>query len=238
MDKYSLNARIYPIVLLLLPLIVLGIAYSISYKSYIEAITSLGISGVFVYLFSNLGRDKGKQLEPSLWKLWGGAPTTQIFSFDNEIIPLDIKLRYHKKLNKLFPLQFKTSPDFEKSNPDKSKDAYESWTNYLISQTRDLEKFSLLFKENISYGFRRNLLGLKLYGIVFNIITLLGNYLWQAFTLGFQNILVYPKEFYLSEAILLILMSFWIFIVKKNWVKIPAFAYAERLIETIDIIAP
>lgn len=238
MDKYSFSARVYPMIILLLPFIVIGIAYSISYKSYIETLTSLGVTGALVYLLSNLGRDRGKKIEPSLWKLWGGAPTTQILSFNNNLIPQDIKLRYHRKLNQLCPLQFTTSPDFEESNPSDSKNLYESWTKYLISQTRDIKKYPLLYKENISYGFRRNLLGLKSYGIVLIIISLLGNYFWQASSLGFQKILIYPKEFYISEAILLIILSFWILIVKKGWVKIPAFAYAERLVETIDIISP
>jgi hypothetical protein len=236
MDNYSLKARVFAVAILLLPTIIIGIAFSINFKSYNEALTSLGVTAALLYLLSNLGRDKGKQRESLLWEAWGGSPTNKILCFDNGIISLNTKLRYHEKLQQLCPMPYSTSPDFEKTNPNESKDIYRSWTEYLLSKTRDDNKFPLLAKENISYGFRRNLLGLKPYGITLIIIVFISYFVWQVLKSGFHNMSEYPVEFYISEAILVILLFFWLFVVNKSWVRIPAFAYAKRLFETLDTV--
>ena len=61
-----------------------------------------------------------------------------------------------------------------------------------------------------------------------------GNYFFWANSLQLWNPLLFPKSFkYLSIALLLILL-FWLIVIRKNWIKIPAFSYAERLCEAIE----
>jgi hypothetical protein len=45
-------------------------------------------------------------------------------------------------------------------------------TGRLRENTRDSEAFKFLFNENISYGYYRNLLGLKPIGIPLNLVSL------------------------------------------------------------------
>lgn len=234
MDKYSLNARIYPVVILLLPLVIIGITYSLEYESYIQALGTIGVTSALVYLFSNLGRDSGKRKEPVLWRKWGGMPTAQVLSFNTSFIDEITKQKYHDRLLELSPID--TSIDFKNSKLEDVNEIYRSWTKFLITQTRDTKKYSLLFKENISYGFRRNLWGLKPISLILLSIIILGNFLIQGFTNGFQSILVFPIQFYISEVLLIILLLIWIYIINSNWIKIPAFSYAERLLESIDTI--
>jgi len=236
MDKYSLNARIYPMAIFLFPIIVIGVSYSIQFDSSLQALSSLGVSTALIYLLSNLGRDKGKLKEPQLWRDWGGAPTSQMLSLLNNYINPNTKSRYHQKLGILCPIDVKLNHEFEREHPDESIDIYKAWTNYLISQTRDSNKFSLVFKENISYGFRRNLWGLKSLAISLILISFLGSSFYHFFKLGFENFKEYPIEFFISETVLLILLFLWVFVINKNWIKIPAFAYSERLLETIEMI--
>jgi len=42
----------------------------------------------------------------------------------------------------------------------------------LLTQTRDKRTYSLLFEWNISYGFRRNMFGLRRFGILVSTVTL------------------------------------------------------------------
>ena len=86
MDKYSLSARIYPVAILFTPLVVLGIAYSFKFESYIQVLSSIGLSTALIYFLSNIGRDYGKKIESKLWRSWGGMPTIQLLSWSNSII--------------------------------------------------------------------------------------------------------------------------------------------------------
>lgn len=235
MDKYSLNARIYPIVILLLPLVIIGLSYSIEYESYLQLLSAIGVSAALIYFLSNLGRDMGKIKEPRLWETWGGMPTVQLLSFQNDIIDKHTKRKYHKILLELSPI-IDNDVDFETANLESISEIYKSWTKFLIVKTRDIKKFPLVFKENISYGFRRNLWGLKNISLILIVFTILGNYGFQLYSFGFFNFANYPLPFFISESILILLLVIWVFRINSNWIKIPAFAYGERLIESIETL--
>jgi len=235
MDKYSLNARIYPVVILLLPLVVIGVTYSLEYEEYIQILSTLGITSALLYFLSNVGRDSGKPKEPKLWQKWGGMPTAQLLSYKNEIIDKHTKQKYHRELQNLSPID-DTSIDFENVDLSEVIEVYKSWTKYLISKTRDTKKYALQFKENISYGFRRNLWGLKTLSIFLLLICMIGNYVFQGIKNGFLSYDTFSVQFFISESILILLLAVWIFIIDSNWIKIPAFAFGERLLESIDSI--
>lgn len=50
----------------------------------------------------------------------------------------------------------------------------------------------------------------------------------------FLNPVDFDFNFYITEVMLTTLLAFWTFIINRSWVKIPAFAYAKRLLESID----
>jgi hypothetical protein len=233
MDKYSIYARLYPVVLLLLPIVVIGFSYSFQFNNVIHGLSSIGISASLLYLFSNLGRDRGKLCEPKLWIKWGGPPTRQLLSFKNDKIDPLTKKRYHTKLEEFCASGLKINEAYEIENQNQVSQVYDSWVRFLISKSRDTKKYSILLKENISYGFRRNLWGLKPISITFLSFCLLGNWLYYYSHLGI-DLLKYPLSFIISEAILIVLLFFWIFLVTTSWIKIPAFGYAERLLESAE----
>jgi hypothetical protein len=233
-DAYSLKARVYPMVLVFFPIVVLGTFYSVEYQSYTHALTSIGLTGALCFLFSQLGRDAGKKKEKDLWKSWGGMPSLLVIRLSDAKIDKHTKERYHKKLYELCPVSFQTSEATEQANPDACDEVYRAWSKFLISKTRDTKKYSLLFKDNISYGFRRNLWGLKTLAI-FLIILLIGiNYGYWALQSHTFNPALLPKNVIYSSAFLLLILLFWCFIVTKSWVRIPADSYAERLYEATD----
>lgn len=232
MNEYSIKARIYPIVFILIPIVILGITYSIQYKNYLTTLSSLTISGLFAYFFSNIGRDAGKKKENKLWQLWGGMPSAQLMNFDDNGIDRLTKEKYHSKLLTLAPIN--ETVDFKTTDQNKKTEIYSYWTKFLISQTRDTKLYSLLFYENISYGFRRNLWALKPIGIIILISCIIINVIIQEIKYRGFTFLDFTTEFYVSETLLIILLLIWIFIINPSWVKIPAFSYANRLLESVN----
>lgn len=233
-DKYSLNARIYPMVLFFMPLIILGITYSIKFEAYIQILSTLGASAALIYFLANLGRDLGKKGEPNLWTKWGGMPTAQLLSYNNDRIDKITKRNYHERLCELSPIEKK--PDFQSSELSSVIDIYRYWSKFLISKTRDTKKYSLLFKENISYGFRRNAWGLRNLAIILCVLSLSGNFLYSLLMTNQFEWKSLPISFVVSESLILVWMLIWIFVIRNSWVKVPAFAYGERLLESISTI--
>ncbi|TGQ35682.1 hypothetical protein [Mesorhizobium sp. M00.F.Ca.ET.216.01.1.1] len=72
----------------------------------------------------------------------------------------------------------KTAPTRESEDADPAGAAqyYVECNNYLRNNIYDTDRFRVLFNENISYGFRRNLYGLKAYGIAINLLAVLAAY--------------------------------------------------------------
>lgn len=232
MNEYSIKARIYPIVFLLIPFVILGITYSIEYKNYVTTFSTFIISGLLAYFFSNIGRDAGKRKEVKLWEIWGGMPMSQLLNFNNNIVDRLTKENYHNQLQRLAPIN--EIVDFKTIDENKKNEIYSYWTKFLISQTRDTKSFRLLFYENISYGFRRNLWGLKPIGIIILLTCIALNVLIQEIKYRGLTFLEFTIEFYISQSLLIMLLIIWIFIIVPNWVKVPAFSYASRLLEATN----
>jgi hypothetical protein len=169
-----------------------------------------------------------------LWRSWGGPPTTQLFRLSDQRIDEHTKKRYHQKMQNLCAVTTMPDASMEANDPAIADSVYSAWTKYLISQTRDTKKFSLLFKENTSYGFRRNLWGLRGFAILFTVAVILFNYIFWSVKLKIYNPLLLPTSFIYSTITLLVILSFWLLIVTKSWVKRVAFSYAERLCESVD----
>lgn len=235
-DSYTLKARYYPVVILFLPIVLMGIAYSFEFLTVVHFLSSVGIAGALTYLFSQLGRDRGKEKEADLWKNWGGPPTTQLFRLNNSRIDPHTKNRYHAKMRTLCPTLIIPDIILETTEPATVDEVYRAWTKFLLSKTRDTKTYTLLFRENTSYGFRRNLWGLKRTAITIIILSLVANYIYWIISLNTFNPINFPKGFMYTTIVLTGLLLFWIFIVNRVWIKPVAFSYGERLIEAIDMI--
>jgi len=234
MNTYYLKARIYPVILSVIPILIIGVLFSVTFKNYYQTIGGLGLSTVLFFLFSQLGRDRGKRIEKNLWEKWGGAPSTQILRLHDKQLNSLTKKEYHKIMNSLVDIETTPTEELEIDFPNECDEIYAAWVKYLIGKTRDTKKFNLLFSENINYGFRRNSLGLKSFAIIVISILIIGvlgvNYLnYGAINIKDMNTLI-------ATGILIIPLLYWVLIVNENWVKIPAIAYAERLMESIEEI--
>jgi hypothetical protein len=233
-DKYSLYARVYPMLLMLLPIFLLGVTYSIDLQNLWHVGISTLIVSSLTFLFSQLGRNLGKMKEPKLWESWGGSPSVLSLRLKSPYLNQYTKTRYHTILQMLCPVSKTPTLAGETSNPKAFDDVYETWSDYIRTHTRDVKEFHLLFKENMNYGFLRNLWGLKPIAIAIIFLAMIFNFLVFASQKGDSNILMFPKEFHISSGVLFFILVIWLSVITKRTVRIPAFAYAKRLCESVE----
>lgn len=230
-DTYSLKARIYPCSIVLMPGFLLLIYYVTDIELYYHYISSFIGLGVFSFLLAQLGRDNGKRKEVDLYKSWGGKPSILILRHSNNHLDVHTKNRFHRKLEELIAgIKIPTAEE-EQEDLEKADSIYESCSRYLISKTRDIKKHPLLYKENINYGFRRNLWGMKALGIILIAFCML-IHLFDS-TKSFTSLDALNVIDLLLFIIFIILLAFWLLIVNKEWVRLVAFEYAERLHEIL-----
>jgi hypothetical protein len=231
-DHYSFRARLQPALLTLLPAAFGIFAWTGSGAKWQSALWTLFGTVGGTFFLAILARNLGKRLEPSLWDSWGGSPTTQLLRHTGTGNPV-LRERWHKFLSKLLGKPLPTLQE-EQADAKAADYVYNAGIKLLINKTRDVKKFHLLYKENVQYGYCRNLLAMRPMGLGFCLLgsaACLAAGLWNAHV---GDSKVYP---WVCLAADLMFLVWWIFTINPAWVKVPAFAYAERLLESVENIS-
>ena len=154
-DGYTLQARLMPTYVVLLPLAI-GLQVWLPEGAILERLgTILVAPAPLAILLAQLGRDRGYRLQKQLWTGWGGAMTTQMLRHRRTDGNPVMRQSYHACIERLFPdLNIPTSEE-ENATPQAADRVYEAATKKLIAATRDRDRFPLIYKENVSYAFRR-----------------------------------------------------------------------------------
>ena len=244
-DPYERQARLYPALLGLLPLLaMIGLLYAPA-ATALAGIVTVAVSCGGLYFMTSVCREFGKRLEDRLYSEWGGKPSTQLLRHRDRTIESVTKLRYHAflagKIGQAFP-----DSEQETQNPEKADDLYQSGVRWLLNHTRpdDTKKFDLLFKENISYGFRRNALGIKPLGVTITVGCLLWVVVRQVLIFfasahPFNDIGVLwrlPENVAASLMASVAMLAAWLFFFTKATVRTAAFTYAEALLRACDVL--
>ena len=170
---YPTLARRVPVALVALPFCLL-IASLFPPTLWTEGVLASGVVVLGVGFFlAELGRDLGYKKQPALWRSWGGAPSMQMLRHRSPALDRVTRLRYHSKLATRLGITLPTTEE-EELDPDAADGVYDSCVKHLLEHTRDEKRFPLVLQENISYGFRRNLWGMKSAGILLSLIGTVG----------------------------------------------------------------
>jgi hypothetical protein len=226
-DTYALRAQLFPALLTILPLGLAVISWTGKGPILAPAIgLALGSCGA-CFAVAAIARNRGRELQSRLWLTWGGPPTTQLLRHCGTANSV-LRERWHLGLGNLVGRRFPTKEQ-EAAAPEEADEVYEASVRLLISNERKSPSTLLIARENANYGFCRNLLALKPIGITSSLFGAAGSF--AATWLGHGDFIISGVCTILSGLILLA----WLFIVTADWVKAPAFAYAERLLECTPV---
>lgn len=231
-DTYSLKARAFPALIAGLPVLAfifiivpwdrLGLPQAIA--------VSMGI--ILLFAFSDVARQQGKKIQT---KLEVGETPNQ-WHRENTDIPEILKDRFRNYVASQLKREAPTAGE-EKVNTKQANDFYRSAGAWLRDNTRDINKFPLLFGENITYGFRRNLLGLKPIALIFNAMVFLicagVIYFKPTYFLAQQQI---EEKLVVVMAAALLHSAYMILAVNKDSVREASRAYGRQLILSCDTL--
>jgi len=214
-----------PVLIVVLPVVVL-LAVSVLSASTFGVATGV-IVGALSILGAQLGRDRGRDLQDRLWSDWGGAPTTQslrLSGSEQSAYVSQCRADAERILSAALP-----SSEEEERDPVAADERYAAAVQGLIARTRDRKRFPLLFEENVNYGFRRNCLGLRRYGI--GVCVVVGMAAVALLIVGSGSLGSRLTDWSWPLAAAFGLGAFWLKVVTPDWVRLPADAYARRLFE-------
>lgn len=168
-DAYSIRARLFPAIVAAAPALA-ALALLISWSSFelSNVVASLGVL-VLLYALADFARARGRAIEEELFAEHGGKPSITMFRRVDSTIDAGSKERYRTylaaKLSTVPP-----SPEDEATDQDAADAFYAQCGNWLRENTRDAKVFPILFGENVTYGFRRNLFGVKSLALGLNLV--------------------------------------------------------------------
>lgn len=172
LDAYSLKARLFPALLAVVPaLAALAILISWSKFGLTSAIATTAIP-VLVFAAADIARRLGKRLEEQIYQEHGGKPSVSMLRYSDNSLDAATKAQYRAFLSSKIGQPVPTEQE-ETDNPKYADAFYERGGGWLRENTRDAKKFPVLFSENVIYGYRRNLLGLKLPALGLNAMMVL-----------------------------------------------------------------
>lgn len=228
LDRYDRNARLYPALTVMAPALVSVAVWVPDLWKELAGLLPMLVAFGGIYLIARYARFAGRRLEKRMVARMGWA-SVRLLRHRDTVISAGTTERYHAALRgKGFPMPTKLE---EPADPDQADDCYASVSDWLLEQTRGDK---LLKDENISYGFWRNLVGLRFAGILisatsFVVDTGLALSRWP--DRGTQTLSVA-----VVAAISLILTLLWIFRFNETIVQDAAEAYAKRLLKHCETL--
>ena len=238
-DPYNRKARLQPALLAMLPAAVVAVILVPDLQTKWAAVL-----GALVYFggamwLTQLGRDRGKKLEKGLFSNWGGKPTVAMLRHSDPRLPKGTKDRYRKFLQRNVPDLELPSSEEEAKDPELADALYVNASGWLLSQTRDRQRFRLIFEENVNYGFRRNFWATKPFALLVDAIVitgLIGLALWDWQGSLRATLKAIPFNIWLGLFVTLAHMIAIVVIVRADWVRTPADAFAQQLLAACDVL--
>nr|WP_314841394.1 hypothetical protein [uncultured Microbacterium sp.] len=228
-DGYTLKARWLPAALVTVPLLVLML-------STFELDALLGLAGpataslVFGVVAGEIARSRGKVVELSLVRKWSGLPTTRSLRAISDSDP-----ERRRRRGQVEAVSGRQLPNLleQETDPSGSDSIIERAVRaaLVVLRSEDGSGFEVLHNENISYGFRRNLLALRPFGIVVSVAAL-------GFTLAITVFGVLAWA--VATPILLVqavVGALWIAVATREWVREQAESFGERFFIVLDAAA-
>lgn len=158
-DRYEIDARLRPALMVLFPALLVVGAWAPQARTVVGGLVSVAVACGGAMLLARIARRRGQIVEARNADCWGPHGTAVMLRWSDARIDPVSKARYHQAL-RTAGHEMPTA-DAEAQDPGAADAAYLGCTTWLLEQTRNKKKFDLLAAENIDYGFKRNLFGLR-----------------------------------------------------------------------------
>jgi hypothetical protein len=227
MDAYDRHARLKPALVAFLPVSLTVLALAPDAIAGWSGALALAVQAGGSYSLAQVIGDLGKKKEAELFRRFGGRPTERLLSHDTAPNKTMLAMR-HAKLAALMDRKLPTAAS-ERRNPSAAADVYAACVDFLRGRCREN---ATIFRENKSYGFRRNLWAVKKAGIVTSVacVAVITAELYGLAT-AHQRI---NSVLWFVGCLNLLTLAFWICFITPAWVMRGAQLYADRLMEALD----
>ena len=226
-SSYGSRARLQPALLAALPLSALSIAVFVARPTWWSSLVALGGASGVSTLAAQISRAAGRGKEPELWQSWGGPPTSSALRHRSAKNPVQLR-RYHEAIEKILHINMPSKAE-ELEDTQRADQIYETAVKGLIERTRNSKKFPLVFEEVCNYGFRRNLYGLRMVGIVACLVSVLGTIVGLVVASGEGNE-VQAAPFVVVMLLDFVELVFLWRVVTSEWVRDASATYASALL--------
>lgn len=232
-DPYVRKTQAKPVQLTLLPVVATVAGWVTVAPPFTIVIVALTTALGVAFLVAHVARYFGRRAEPKLFAAWGGKPTSQWMLRADNNLDEETKARYRAYLEQHISGWRAPSQADEEADCQAALARYDSAVRWLRERTRDRERFDLVFKESVTYGYRRNAYGLKWFALVLASLCVLvnGGGLYYASNVSGDGVSILS---FAPLVISLVSMGLWLGIVNPRWVRDAADAYARALLAVCD----
>ncbi len=232
-DSYSIAARLLPALIALVPVIVTSAVWTPALYNLAYGILVPSVECALAVLLMHIARYLGRKAEPTLFDQWGGIPPSRWMLRSDSNLDDMTKDRYRTYLEEHIDGWEAPSQADEETDREGAMATYDSAVRWLRDRTRDRRQFNLVFAENVSYGFRRNLFGLRWVGRLVASLCVVVNggslYYWARVTGGPNSNLGIA-----TLGFSLIMTAAWFVAGKRQRVRDAADGYARALLAACD----
>lgn len=233
LDHYQRAAHLNPAILTVLPVFATLMLWLPKESTLLAGLISVAASVALAVLLMQFGRACGRAVQARMTDKLGGLASTRALRHGDPMIAKLSRARYHAFLGSSGLVM--PSAEEQSADPDAADEHYRAAADWLREQTRDQKKFAMLHGENRAYGFRRNLLGLRPFGLFLTGLSLIGDlaalYFW-----GTQN---QTREIagIMLAGLLLVGGIVWLWVITETFVEDASRSYTERLLAACDQLA-
>lgn len=232
-DKYTRHARLKPSLLVVLPVFVTVAVWLPKVWTLLGGLAAIISACGLTFLLAEVARFQGRKVERVMIAANGEKFTTILLRHRDPTISTATKKTYHAFLKKASKRSL-PSLENEQTNPVEADDCYRGAVDWLLEATRSEKRFPLVRAENISYGFRRNLLGLKPPAVILIALCVAANVFFCI-----RDFQIDPTRVWAGFLVSIALVAVglvWLFVIKMVFVEDAGRTYALRLLAQCDVL--
>lgn len=231
MDDYDRTARLVPGLLVVLPIAIVLIGLGVRENPLSATLSVVAVTVGAPLVLAKHVRRRGRKLEKRLIAEWGGLPTTRLLVPEPDGSIGALRQQRRRNVERISGIRL---PSEGKLSSLESEE-FEAAIRTLRAKTADRVAFPQVYAENKSYGFERNLKGVRAEGLVVSAISAAA--LVTFATLSWTNYLeLDPWPLAISACFSLVILVFWLVWPTSERVQEAGQLYAERVLDAAQML--